>query len=178
MYTTIWCISSSCSQRPRPPTQVEDGNFGLSRKIPGTWPCYLTSNQSGEESLTSFQPKCCAKFFPENHSGVCPESFEHKLPILLAGLRNKSSSAPSSEVLVCLASVHWAHGLGCDNTYSTGEAIQVMSVLHSYFGQNIWRSRFALKFFPEYNDYGNELVQTPKFWGLFLWELWENLIIS
>lgn len=95
-------------------------------------------------------------------------SFEHKLPILLAGLRNKSSSAPSSEVLVCLASLCTGH-MALGVTTLTVQGGYPSHVCPSFlFWSKYLEIRFALNSFQEYNDYGNELW-TLNSEELFLW---------
>ena len=55
------------------------------------------------------------------------KSFEHELPILLAWPCNNHSSAPHSDVLVCLVSLHQAHELGFDIT-NAGVTLTVVGI--------------------------------------------------
>ena len=105
-------ISLSSSAGTKGPTLVEDGNFKLNtvntrflehhpvtsppanqKKV--THPAALTPNFA----FRSFSLKTIREF----------RVFEHKTPILLAWPCNKPFSAPSSNVLVCLASLCVGH---------------------------------------------------------------------
>ena len=55
------------------------------------------------------------------------KSFEHELPILLAWPCNNHFSAPNSDVLVCLVSLHQAHELGFDIT-NAGVTLTVVGI--------------------------------------------------
>ena len=139
--------------------------------------CPVTSPATNQEKVIPPSAQMLPlKILPWKSFRSLPGSFEHKLPILLAGLRNKPSSAPSSDVLVCLASLCSGHmALGVTTLTVQGRlsksCLSFIPILVKISGDQI-----CSKFFPEYNDYGNEL------WTLnseeLFYELWENLIIS
>ena len=175
IYTTIWCISSSCSTGTKDPTQVEVGNLGLSRRF--LEHCPVTSPATNQKEVIPPSAQMLPlKNLPWKSSRSLPGSFEHKLPILLAGLCNKPFSAPSSEVLSCLVALCIGYvALSVIILTEQGRlskpCLSFIPILVKISGDQI-----CSKFFPAYNDYGNEL------WTLnseeLFYELWENLIIS
>ena len=153
------------------------GGWQLQAEQEHSWNTPVTSPATNQEKVIPPSAQMLPlKTLPWKSSRSLPGSFEHKLPILLAGLCNKPSSAPSADFLVRLVSLCIGHmALGVTMLTVQGRlsksCLSFIPVLVKISGDQT-----CTKFFPEYNDYGNEL------WTLnseeLFYELWENLIIS
>lgn len=101
-------IALNSSTELRLPARVEEGNFGLNRKIFGQPPATPSTNQEkGTHPEPSSQLLPIKTFFPKTIEEL--KFSEHKPPILLAWPCNKPFSAPNSNFSLCLASLCIGH---------------------------------------------------------------------